>query len=230
MIRIAVAGISGRMGAAVAQEVLKCPQCQLTLVTSRNPQARCGLLLAVAELSADFDVLIDFSLPAAAIKNLEFCLEHGKPMVIGATGFTDAQLAKIQAAAKVIPLLKSNNMSMGANACDLALAQICSLLDESWQITLEESHHQDKRDAPSGTALMFVQTIQDNGMQPASIKSIRDQSTIGVHKITFTNADEYLELQHVALSRATFSHGALLAAKWLVQQTPSLYNMHNLQK
>lgn len=229
MIKVAVAGISGRMGSLIAAAVMNDPQCILSVVTSRNQHAACGDLKSQQQLTSNFDVLIDFSLPLAVLSNLEYCREHRKAMVIGSTGFTAAEMDLITQASVVIPILKSNNMSIGANACNSALTQICALLDDSWQITIEESHHKNKRDVPSGTALMFEESIKAAGLaQDVAIHSLRDEQTIGVHKIKFTNEFEYIELQHYALSREIFGLGALRAAKWLINQPAGLFNMQNL--
>ena len=227
--RIAVAGISGRMGSLIAKQVMHDQTCILSVITSRNENAMCGELKAQSWLSPNFDVLIDFSLPIAALENLKFCVAHNKPLVIGATGFTDVELHAIQDASKAIPIFKANNMSIGAHACNLAVKQIARLLDESWQITIEESHHQTKRDAPSGTALMLSESIKSAGFtNDLRINSIRDEQTIGIHKIVFSNRLESIELSHVALSREIFASGALKAAKWLANQLPGLFNMENL--
>jgi 4-hydroxy-tetrahydrodipicolinate reductase len=229
LIKLAVAGISGRMGLAVAQQVIDDPQCILSVATSRNPNAFCGAHQAVQHLTPDFDVLIDFSLPSAAVNNLQFCIKHNKAMVIGGTGFTSEQLNEIKVASKIIPIFKANNMSIGASACNSALQKICEVLDESWQITIEESHHKTKLDKPSGTALMLAQTIKESKLATdVIITSIRDEQTVGIHKIIFSNQFETLEISHVALSRAIFSAGALKAAKWLLNMSAGLYAMKDL--
>jgi 4-hydroxy-tetrahydrodipicolinate reductase len=228
LIKIAVAGIGGRMGGLIAKEVLHDHECMLSVVTSRN-LAYCGDLQSQQQLTPNFDVLIDFSLPVSVINNLQFCLTHQLPIVIGSTGFSDLEIDMIKQASQTIPILKSNNMSIGANALNLAVNKICSLLDESWHIAIEESHHKTKRDTPSGTALMLNESIRAAGFpNEVAIHSIRDEQTIGVHKIKFTNELEYLELQHTALSREIFARGAIRAAKWLVNQKANLFDMTSL--
>lgn len=229
MIKVAVAGVGGRMGSLIAKQVLQDPACALSVITSRNENIVYGTLKAQAQLTPDFAVLIDFSLPFSCLENLKFCLLHKKPMVIGGTGFTLEEMQIIQEASQIIPIFKSNNMSIGAHACSMALQQIVRFLDHTWQVNIEESHHKTKRDAPSGTALMLQESIKSSGFKnDVQITSVRDEQTIGVHKVVLKNQAEIIEINHTALSREIFAMGAVKAAKWLLRQPAGLFNMENL--
>ncbi len=197
-LKIGLIGANGRMGKAIAalHEII--------------PIAR-----STPKTPLDCDVLIDFSSPQALQENLLF----GKPIVIGTTGHPDFSL--IEEAAKTIPIFFAANFSLGA----AILKQLTAFVANRFpgDLDLIETHHSEKKDAPSGTALHLVKNLPE-----ARIHSIRSGKIIGEHTLIFNNAQERLTLSHQVHSREAFASGALAAAQFLIGKPPGLYTMDNL--
>lgn len=235
MINIAVPGVGGRMGSAVAKQVLQARDLKLTAVTARTANPLYGKkflntdLLVVNNLeNSKFDVLIDFTLPVAVIEHLTYCLENKLAMVIGATGFNDFQLHAIKQAAQKIPILQAANMSLGVNLCYKLLAQAAKMFDHQWDVTIVDEHHKHKKDSPSGTAKIMAQILAENSdrdLEEINIYSERQGDTIGVHTVTFANPNELVMISHVAENREIYATGALAAARWIFGKQPGLYSM-----
>jgi 4-hydroxy-tetrahydrodipicolinate reductase len=201
-----------------------------------------------AEAGAEFDVLIDFSLPAGTMTSLDLCLAVKRPMVIGTTGHTDDQLAKICQAAETIPLLKAPNMSVGVNVLFRIAGQVASALGDDYDIEIAESHHRFKADAPSGTAVELLNQIcKATGREPGAdavygrkgqtgersrreigMHALRVGDTVGEHEIHFGCLGETVVLRHSAHTRDTFTRGALRAAKWVADKPVGYYTMQDV--
>lgn len=192
-----------------------------------------------------FDVLVDFTNPEATLAHLDYCRRHGRRMVIGTTGLDAAGKARIRAAAADIPIVFAPNMSVGVNLCFKLLETAARVLGEDVDVEIIEAHHRYKADAPSGTALRMGEIIAQalgrdlqecavygrrglTGERPRrtiGFSSIRAGDIVGDHTVLFAGGGERVEITHRAESRATFAHGALRAARWLMQQGPGLYDM-----
>ncbi len=172
MIRIAIAGASGRMGRTLVQAVAAAEDMQLSAATSRDPKTLgqdAGILAGVGELGApilsslkefpDFDVLIDFTAPDACREFVNYCLSLGKRLVIGTTGLREQELKAIETAAREIPIVLSPNMSVGVNLALSLLETAARVLGDEVDIEIIEAHHRYKVDAPSGTALRMGEVI-----------------------------------------------------------------------
>lgn len=197
-LKIGVIGSEGRLGKAIAKMLPIVP-----------------VLKGVPRINLDCDVLIDVSSPLALEENLSARL----PIVIGTTGHTDFRL--IEDASKRLPIFYASNFSLGA----VLLNQCAALIQKYFpaDIDIVETHHSGKKDAPSGTALQLQKTLPN-----AKVHSIRSGSTVGEHSIFFNAPEEKLTLTHQAHSREAFAKGAILAAKFIVNQPPGLYTMDNL--
>lgn len=238
MINIAVPGVNGRMGMAVAQQVIKADDLHLSLATVRKGNALAGTKLDHSDIvittevdNANFDVLIDFTLPVAVIEHLEFCKKHKLAMVIGATGFDEGQLEKIENAAEQIPILLAANMSIGVNVCYKLLAQATDMLDKSWTVSILESHHKEKKDAPSGTAKHMAKVVADQAnidVGTITITSERLDEEIGTHTVSFSSLDETIKISHFAHNRELFAKGAIQAARWIYAKPAGLYSMQDV--
>ena len=206
-------------------------------------------------LSDDFnpeevDVFIDFSAPKAAVALSETCREHGIAMVIGATGFSDAEMKKLRNAAADIAMVVSPNMSVGVNAMFSLAADAVKLLRAGalgggYDIEINESHHRRKKDAPSGTALRLGEIAaeasgvdfsqakkvnregRDNERPPEQIgfSAIRGGDIVGEHRLIFAGDGEQLEIVHRSTSRATYAAGAVRAAVFAAHAKPGWYDM-----
>ncbi len=263
MTRIAISGAGGRMGRALIQAVAAQEGATLAAAIERPDSTlvgadagelagigACGVKV-VGSLEAvinDFDVLIDFTVPAATIANLALCQQHGKRIVIGTTGLDDAQKAQLQAAATDAGVVYSGNYSVGVNVTLRLLELAAQAFGDSVDIEIIEAHHRHKVDAPSGTALMMGEAVAgalDRDLKQVAVyerhghtgpraresigfQTIRGGDIVGDHNVMFIGEGERIEIRHVATSRMNFANGAVRAACWVQQQASGLYDMRDV--
>ena len=191
------------------------------------------------------DVIIDFSVPESTMKILDFAIEKRIPIVVATTGFSEEQLAKIKEAGNKIPVFQSYNMSYSVSVMKKVVAELAKLLDGT-DVEIVETHHRRKIDAPSGTAIMLAESINnalENKMHyeynrhskrekrdkaEIGIHSIRGGTEAGTHSVIYFGEDESMEIKHTVTSRGVFAQGAVKAAKFLVNQDNGVYNMNNM--
>ncbi|MFQ5780950.1 MAG: 4-hydroxy-tetrahydrodipicolinate reductase [Nitrospiria bacterium] len=191
------------------------------------------------------EVIVDFTYPQGTLKMVQEAQRKRKPMVIGTTGFLSEQEKRIKEAAKKIPIVWSPNMSVGVNVMLKLLEGAAKSLGAAYDIEIMEIHHRHKKDAPSGTALRMGEVLAvARGTSLTRVGRFSRQGTIGVretgeigiqcqragdvvgeHTVTFAGPGERIEIIHRAHSRNNFSRGAILAARWVVEQAPGLYDM-----
>ncbi len=229
--RLLIHGATGRMGQALQRLCAEGEGCRVVAAVSRKVQQRVvdGVpQFAAAELGGapEFDVAIDFSLPAAFDPVLALCVERGKPLVSGTTGLSDAQRSAITAATQRIPVLWASNFSLGVAVLNELVQRAAQALP-GWDCDIIEAHHVHKQDAPSGTALTLGESAANGGAQ-ARYASIRAGDIVGEHLVQFTSAGERIELVHRASNRDIFARGALHAAQWMKDRSPGLYRMADL--
>lgn len=262
-IRVAIMGASGRMGKHLIEATHAAPGLVLGAAIERPGSslvgADAGELAGVGKLGVaivdnlqsvlnDFDVLIDFTRPQVSLQALETCVAANKRMVIGTTGFDEAGLAAIDAAAKNIPLVFAPNMSVGVTLCLKLLKMAAEVLNEGFDIEVVEAHHRHKVDAPSGTALRMGQVVAETLGRDLKTCAVygregdtgeRDPNTIGFatvragdivgdHTVMFAGIGERVEITHKASSRMTFANGAARACQWLAMQPSGLYDMQDV--
>jgi len=213
-LRIGLIGASGRMGRAVT--ALATSQTPIVPFTSAHPPTP----------SAPVDVFLDLSLPAALMQNLQTALLAKKPIVVGTTGHAD--FTSLEAAARSIPVFYSANFSLGIALMNWAAAECAKRFPHTASIELIEAHHAEKKDAPSGTALLLARTIEARRPGKVKIQSIRSGQVVGNHALHFHSSDERLSLVHETLSRDAFASGALKACRFLALKTPGFYTMSDL--
>lgn len=181
------------------------------------------------ELFQVCDLVIDVSLATNLAPVLNCAVKEKKPIVIGTTGHDESNLLLIQKASQEIPIFFTSNFSLGIAAMSHALSILTNMSGLRAPITIEETHHPQKKDTPSGTALHLAETIfQASGQKISSIKSYRENDAIGKHVVTFSLENEEISIHHRALSRTLFAKGALRAAKFLACQSAGLYSMREL--
>ncbi len=258
--KIALVGVNGRMGRALVQAVQEDKNAVLSAAFVRHGSTLTGMdagevtgfgrldvpLLDVFDVTA-FDVVIDFTRPEATMNYLTACVAAGKPMVIGTTGFSVAELTEMKAAAQQIPIVFAPNFSVGVNLLLGLVAKAAQVLTD-YDIEVIEAHHRYKVDAPSGTALRLGQAAADalgwdldscavygregiTGERPAQqigFATVRGGDVVGDHTVLFAGLGERVELTHKASSRLTFAQGAVRAAQWLSQQPAGLYDMQDV--
>jgi 4-hydroxy-tetrahydrodipicolinate reductase len=209
--------------------------------------AACGV--RVSELSdavvKGADALIDFTRPEGTLAHLDVCRRHGVKMIIGTTGFSPEQRARVEAAARDIGIVQAPNMSVGTNLVFKLIATAAKALDQGYDIEVIEAHHRHKIDAPSGTALRMGEILAaalGRDLQHCAvygregITGERDPSTIGFsairggdivgdHTVLFAGTGERVEISVKSSSRATYAQGAVRAARWLAAKPSGLYDM-----
>ena len=257
---IIIMGAAGRMGRTLVRLVSEAEDLSLAAALERNSDLdklndlkAAGITVSdnIAEVLQQMpknSVIIDFTAPEATMKTLEAALASGVPMVIGTTGFSDAQLAALEQAAKRIPLFRSANMSVGVNVIMDILPQLTSMLGDGYDTEIMEIHHNKKKDAPSGTALLLAEPVlkakgltnddiavnrfdrrEPRRHDEVGIQSLRGGDVVGVHTVYYFGAGERIEITHHAHSRDNFAIGALRASHWLSTQQPGrLYNMQDV--
>jgi 4-hydroxy-tetrahydrodipicolinate reductase len=227
------------MGQALLQAVAGFPALTFTAaIVSRDSKllgsaVPGGALHYRADLAAalgEAQVAIDFSSAAATPHNLSACRSAGTPLLIGTTGFAPALEAEFAAAARDIPLLVAANTSLGVTVLAELLRVAAAALPGEFAVSITETHHAGKRDAPSGTALALAAAVR--AARPAAaaidIESIRAGDIVGEHAVHFVSAGEELTLAHKASARGLFVQGALAAALWLSAQLPGRYGMRDV--
>ncbi len=256
MIKLAVVGATGRMGTRVLALAAEDDRFEAVAALTGRDDPKFGVtipfrdksLTATDQCEADFDVMVDFSIPAGTMAWLPVCVERNKPMVIGPTGFTDEQLAAIDEAGHTIPVLKATNFSLGVNLLLSLVADAASKLGDGYDIEIIEHHHNRKVDAPSGTAKSLLHSVLEStgrdrgsdviygregetGLRPpreVGVHAVRMGDVVGLHEVHFGGQGESVMLQHRATSRDTFASGALRAAEWLVGQGAGRYDMRDV--
>ena len=249
-IKIAINGAAGRMGRVIAR-VIEEERTDFIIThayehanSSAIAKRLCEIARSQSQVSVEpsntiseghFDVLIDFSMPSAVLDAAQCCLQAKRPMVIGVTGFNEEQKEKLQTFAKEIPILASPNMSIGVNLCFQLLEQITRT---SWaknaNVSIIETHHESKKDKPSGTAIKMGEVIaKEKGVDLGDIpiEAYREGEVMGEHRAFFSTDHERIEVRHEAKDRFPFANGALDAARWLVgtrQKPGKIYTMDDL--
>ncbi|MCK9914082.1 4-hydroxy-tetrahydrodipicolinate reductase [Microbacteriaceae bacterium K1510] len=258
--RLIVAGAGGRMGRTLVKAIADTPGLTLAgaLEDARSPLLGwdAGTLAGLGEngikligdaapLLAKADAIIDFTIPAATLTLVEQASKAGKVHVIGTTGFSAADEGKIAAAARTAVIVKSGNMSLGVNLLAALTKRVAKTLDKTYDIEILEMHHNQKIDAPSGTALLLGQAAAEGRgieLDRNSVRSrdgntgprhagdigfaaLRGGTVVGEHTVMFAGPAERIELVHKAEDRMIFARGALHAAQWARNQKPGLYSM-----
>lgn len=246
MIKVLVNGIGGKMGSEVAKLVLKEKDMDLLggLDRHSNSNLPYPVFSNTNSLVDSPHVIIDFSTPEATLSILPYCTLHSIPIVIATTGFTEEQQNKITDASMQIPIFQSNNMSYQITLMSQIVAELSRKLPKA-DIEIVETHHNQKKDSPSGTALLLANSINtDNhyiyqfnrtqkqekrNSKEIGFSSIRGGNIVGEHSVIFFSPNETLEVKHTAHSRTVFAEGAIRAAKFLVNQKVGLYSMEDLK-
>lgn len=231
MIKVGVGGSNGHMGSLIIQALEEDPKTECT--------AKIDRLHSLLSFTNPLDVFIDFTSPDAVMDHLKICAERRYPMVIGVTGFSDAQKQEIKNAVKSIPIVFSPNMSIGINLCYKLLELAAKILKGEGEVAIHEVHHKRKKDMPSGTALRMGEIISEsltdlnplntsNTATPVHFASSRVGEIMGDHTVLFALEGERIEIVHRTQSRMIYAKGAVMAAKWLLDKRPGLYDMQDV--
>lgn len=247
MIRVGIAGIGGRMGRTLAAVAMAEPDLVLVGGSTRPGSAadHAGFARLMApetngivtddphELAAAVDVLIDFTTPEGALAHACACVRAERAFVTGVTGFDPNQVAELAEFAQRIPVFTAANFSLGIAALQAVLPRLVRLL-AGYDLALVETHHRNKRDAPSGTALELARVMADaaagpEGERPAvDIHALRLGGAPGEQRVLFAGEAEEITLGHRAFDRRVYAVGAVAAARYVYRRPAGLYGMDDL--
>lgn len=249
MIKVGVFGANGRVGKLIIDDLKESEGVSLSSVFVRNTLNYSVDSSVIVSTDIELflnscDIVIDFSLPEACETLLEASLKTPKPLVIGTTGLSAHQLNLLKQASENMPILYATNMSLGVALLNKLVYQAAAAL-EDFDIEIVEMHHKHKKDAPSGTALTLGESaalgrgvdldkvrvsgrdgnIGERSKDEIAVMALRGGDIVGRHTVGFYNEGEFIELNHTATSRNTFSKGAIRAASWLVDKEAGLYSI-----
>ncbi|QUY51212.1 4-hydroxy-tetrahydrodipicolinate reductase [Psychrobacter pacificensis] len=262
-IKVGVIGAGGRMGRMLIEAVQNNPKTILNAAIERQGSslvgADAGEVAAIGRLEVqivdvleavinDIDVLIDFSLPDATEKNMQVCAEHNVAMVIGTTGFNEAQEQVLAKASEKIAIVYAGNYSTGINLSLKLLGMAAKAFGNEADVEIIEAHHKHKIDAPSGTAYMMAEAVAEARGQnlkdvtiygregqtgeresgTIGIHAVRGGEIVGDHTVMFIADGEVVEITHRARERMTFAAGAVRAATWVTEQAIGQYDMQDV--
>ncbi len=246
MVKIIMNGCNGRMGRIITELVSKEENVEIvagvdvyTGVENKYP-----VFTSIEECDVKADVIVDFSLPTGTDKVLDYAVKTGTPVVLCTTGLSDEQIGRVKEASEKVAILRSANMSVGVNLLLKVLHDVApQLAAAGFDIEIVEKHHNQKKDAPSGTAIALADAINDSlnneyeyaydrssrsesrPVKEIGISAVRGGTIPGDHDVIFAGQDEVITFSHRAYSRAIFGKGAITAAKFLAGKNPGLYSM-----
>lgn len=244
--KILLSGAGGNMGGEIIKAVEEKDDFEITCgFDAKEGNRGFPIYDNVDNIKEEFDVIIDFSVPVATFKILEYARKSKKPIIIATTGFNNEQIELIKEYSKEIPVFRSANMSLDINLMADIVKKVATVLTDT-DIEIIETHHNRKVDSPSGTAILLADAINEvleekkeynfermqkrekRDKNEIGFSSIRGGNIVGEHTVAFFGGSETLEITHKAYSRQVFAQGALRAADYIVKQKPGFYNMRNI--
>ena len=246
MTKMLLVGCKGRMGKVITE--LAAGDADIEITAGVDVAGECAgkypVVSSFDEVAADVDVIVDFSSPKVFDAMLDYALANKLPVVVCPTGLSEEQIARLDSAVEQIAVLRSANMSLGVNLLIKLVKEAAQTLAKAGvAIEIVERHHNQKKDAPSGTALALADSINeglDNAYEyvydrsdrvqkrdpkEIGISAVRGGNIPGTHEVIFAGMDEVVELTHLAYSRSIFGKGAISAAKFLAGKSPKFYSM-----
>lgn len=246
MTKMLLVGCNGRMGKVITE--LAAGDADIEITAGVDVAGECAgkypVVSSFDEVAADVDVIVDFSSPKVFDAMLDYALANKLPVVVCTTGLSEEQIARLDSAVEQIAVLRSANMSLGVNLLIKLVKEAAQTLAKAgFDIEIVERHHNQKKDAPSGTALALADSINeglDNAYEyvydrsdrvqkrdpnEIGISAVRGGNIPGTHEVIFAGMDEVVELTHLAYSRSIFGKGAISAAKFLAGKSPKFYSM-----
>jgi len=245
--RILLCGCNGKMGRMIRACAAQREDCLVVAgIDLQTEGCDFPVFSTITDCDVEADVLIDFSRPSCLADNLSYCRAHKLPAVIATTGLSPEQVADIHATAAEVPVFFSANMSVGVALLTALAQKAAAVLGTDFDIEIIEKHHNQKVDAPSGTALMLADAIkaardceteyvydrhavsQKREKQEIGISSVRGGTIVGEHDVLFAGHNEVITLSHTALSRDVFAVGALRAGLFLQGKSAGCYAMADM--
>lgn len=242
-------GCNGHMGKVISQLVANDTDVEIVAGIDLNTEENFGypVFANIMDCDVEADAIIDFSVAVAVDALLDYAKEKNIPVVLCTTGLSEEQLKKVEEVSKDVAILKSANMSLGINTLMKLLTMATDVLaDRGYDIEIVEKHHNQKVDAPSGTALALADVInetKDNRYEyvydrsqkrekrsdnEIGISAVRGGTIVGQHDVIYAGTDEVIEIRHTAYSKAVFGKGAIDAAKFLAGKDAGMYDMSDV--
>ena len=248
MVEVILHGCNGRMGQMLSELISKDEEMKVVAGIEPSGEAKNDypVYKSFDELKETADVIIDFSTASAIDGLLDYCEKTHTPLVLCSTGLSEAQLGRVERLAKVSAVLVSANMSLGINVLLKLLKNVTkTLYGNDFDIEIVEKHHNQKLDAPSGTALALADVMKEElddisyNLDRSKVRKKRERNEIGIsavrggtivgeHEVIFAGTDEVIEIKHTAYSRAIFAKGAMSAAKFLSGKSAGKYSMSDV--
>ena len=249
MVKMIMHGCNGRMGHVIADLVAADDAIEIVAGIDAFGESTYSfpVFKALSECNVDADVIVDFSNASAVDGLLDHCAAKGIPVVLCSTGLSEEQLSKVKVTSDKVAILKSANMSVGINALLKVLKEVSPMFAAAgFDIEIVEKHHNQKLDAPSGTAIALADSINESlsgeydfvydrstrrekrPVKEIGISAVRGGTIVGDHDVIFAGQDEVVTLSHRAYSRAIFGKGAIEAAKFLAGKGPGMYDMSDV--
>ena len=243
MIKVLINGAAGRMGRTVTGLVEADPDMEVAAKVDAFGKEEEGYVNDINDVTAECDVVIDFSFHTSAPALMDWCVKNNVPAVVATTGHTDEEKQAISDAAEKVAVFQSANMSVGIALLNRLVKQASEVFPNA-EVEIIEAHHDQKADAPSGTALMLADTVKETrpdatyqfGRQgqckrtpeEIGIHSLRMGNVTGQHEVIFATPSQTIYLKHEAHDRSLFADGAIAAAKFIIGKGPGRYNMEDL--
>jgi 4-hydroxy-tetrahydrodipicolinate reductase len=250
MTKIIMHGCNGHMGQVITDIVAKDTDVEIVAGIDLRPDACSNsypVFTSLADCTVDADVIIDFSNSKAVDALMEYSVAKQIPVVLCSTGLDERQLQLVEESSKKVAVLRSANMSLGINTIlKLAATAAQVLAQAGFDIEVVEKHHNQKLDAPSGTALALADAMNEalnqeyhyvydrtqkrekRDAKEIGIQAVRGGNIVGEHEIFFCGTDEVIEIKHTAYSKAIFAKGSIQAAKFLAGKAPGFYHMNDV--
>lgn len=249
MIKVLINGCNGRMGQVLVNEIDRFPELLLSSGFDIYDEGKntFPVYSKIEDIKEKPDVIVDFSVPVSTFNILNYAVKNKVPVVIATTGFSKEQLEEIKVSSTLIPIFRSSNMSFDINLMKKIVSEVAKKL-KGTDIEIVETHHNRKVDAPSGTAILLADAINEvmdekldynfnrhdlhekRNSKEIGFSSIRGGNIVGEHSVQFFGEYETFEIKHTSYSRNVFAEGALKAAIFLANQKPGYYGMDDLVK
>ncbi len=245
MTKIFLFGISGKMGRFIVDMASENPDCEVVGGYDIVPHPSVPTYSNIDEVPNNFDVVVDFSRAEVLPSVVSLCTKYSKPAVLASTGYSEDDIQKINALSSSVAVLRSGNMSLGVNLL-LDIVEKATAVLADFDVEIIEKHHNQKVDAPSGTALMLadsVKSVRDDAKylygregqskrekNEVTIHAVRGGTIVGEHDVIFAGPDEIVTISHTALSRKIFANGAIKAALFIADKKNGLFSMKDALK
>lgn len=229
MINIVVSGALGRMGGRIIELAKSDSELKVSGMVEKVSHPQLGIAGKIEDIKDDFDCIIEFTTPEATAEHVKVAEKLGKAMVIGTTALSGSQMDIIKNASGRIPIVYSPNMSIAVNLLFSFIEKATDILGRGYHISIKETHHVHKKDAPSGTAKFMAEIVKNiSGKAEIPISSIRENEVVGDHEITFESNVDVVRISHSAKTRDIFAYGALRATKFVVKKENGLFSMKDV--